>query len=177
MIVASEGIRDSRGKFIAESNIKDAFGHTQLGGVAPNLSDLISKKLKLKNHWAVSDYLQRSARHLASDVDLKHALEVGKKAVMFADMGLFGVMPTIKRISNNPYQWKIEATPIERIANVEKKLPKSFISSDGFGITKKGADYFRPLLGKRDASDIKNYPVFTKGKLKLVSKKLSPWND
>ena len=96
---------------------------------------------------------------------------------MFADKGLFGVMPTIKRISNNPYQWKIEATPIERIANVEKKLPKSFISSDGFGITKKGADYFRPLLGKRDASDIKNYPVFTKGKLKLVSKKLSPWND
>ncbi len=91
--------------------------------------------------------------------------------------GLFGVMPTIKRISNNPYQWKIEATSIERIANVEKKLPKSFISSDGFGITKKGADYFRPLLGKRDASDIKNYPVFTKGKLKLVSKKLLPWND
>ena len=79
----------------------------------------------------------RSARHLASDVDLKHALEVGKKAVMFVDKGLFGVMPTIKRISNNPYQWKIEATPIERIANVEKKLPKSFISSDGFGITKR----------------------------------------
>ena len=177
VIVTSEGIRDSRGKFIAESNTRDAFGHSQLGGVAPNLSVMISKKLKLKNHWAVSDYLQRSARHLASDIDVKHAFEVGKKAVIFADKGLYGVMPTIKRISNSPYKWKIEATPIERIANFEKKLPKSFISNDGFGITKKGADYFRPLLGKRDASDIKNYPVFTKGKLKLISKKLSPWNN
>jgi len=178
VVVASEGIKNNKNKFLAEADTKDAFGHAQLGGVAPYLAGLISQKLKLKNHWAVSDYLQRSARHLASDVDLKHALEVGKKAVMFADKGLFGVMPTIKRISNNPYQWKIEATPIERIANVEKKLPNSFISKDGFDVTAKAIKYLKPLIQGEAYPKFKNgIPHSQKLKLVEVKKKLPSWKD
>ena len=117
MIVASEGIKNSKGKFLAESDSKDAFGHSQLGGVAPRLADLINKKLKLKNHWAVADYLQRSATHLSSGVDRAHAYEVGKKAVQYALQGLNGVMPVIKRKSSMPYKWEVVSAPLTKIAN------------------------------------------------------------
>ena len=135
VIVASEGVRNKKGKFLAESNLKDAFGHSQLGGVAPFLSNLINAKLKLKNHWAVSDYLQRSARHIASETDLAHAEAVGVHAVKYAVRGMNGVMPVIKRGDGKKYSWKIEPAPLSKIANVEKKLPKSFITKDGFGVT------------------------------------------
>ena len=146
VIVASEGIKNSKGKFLAESDSKDAFGHSQLGGVAPRLAELINKKLKLKNHWAVADYLQRSASHLSSGVDRAHAYEVGKKAVQYALKGLNGVMPIIKRKSSAPYRWEVVPAPLTKIANVEKKLPAGFISRDGMGMTKRARSYFQPLI-------------------------------
>ena len=173
VIVASEGIKDSKGKFIAESDSKDAFGHSQLGGVAPRLADLVNSKLKLKNHWAVADYLQRSASHLSSGVDRAQAYEVGKKAVQFAVNGQNGVMPIIKRKSSKPYKWEIVSAPLTKIANVEKKLPASFITKDGFGMTKRARSYFQPLIeGKTDELKNINYQA---GKMEMVAKKLKAW--
>jgi len=173
VIVASEGIKNSKGKFLAESDSKDAFGHSQLGGVAPRLAELINKKLKLKNHCAVADYLQRSASHLSSGVDRAHAYEVGKKAVQYALKGLNGVMPIIKRKSSMPYQWEVVPAPLTKIANVEKKLPAGFISKDGLGMTKRARSYFQPLIEGK-VTDVKttNYQA---GKMEMVPKKLKSW--
>ena len=173
VIVASEGIKDSKGKFIAESGSKDAFGHSQLGGVAPRLAELVNSKLKLKNHWAVADYLQRSASHLSSGVDRAQAYEVGKKAVKFAVNGQNGVMPVIKRKSSKPYRWEIVSAPLTKIANVEKKLPASFITKDGFGMTKKARSYFQPLIEGK-TNELKNINYQT-GKMEMVAKKLKAW--
>ena len=173
VIVASEGIRNSKGKFLAESDSKDAFGHSQLGGVAPRLADLINKKLKLKNHWAVADYLQRSATHLSSGTDRAHAYEVGKKAVQYALEGLNGVMPVIKRKSSMPYKWEVVSAPLTKIANIEKKLPAGFISKDGFGMTKKAHSYFQPLIEGKIA-EVKN-TNYLAGKMQIVPKKLKAW--
>ena len=173
VIVASEGIKNSKGKFLAESDSKDAFGHSQLGGVAPRLADLINNKLKLKNHWAVADYLQRSASHLSSGVDRAQAYEVGKKAVQFALNGQNGVMPVIKRKSSKPYKWEVVSASLTKIANVEKKLPAGFITKDGFGMTTRARNYFQPLIeGKVD--EIKNINYQT-GKMEMVTKKLKAW--
>ena len=173
VIVASEGIKDSTGKFIAESDSKDAFGHSQLGGVAPRLAELVNSKLKLKNHWAVADYLQRSASHLSSGVDRAQAYEVGKKAVRFAVNGQNGVMPVIKRKSSKPYRWEVVSAPLTKIANVEKKLPAGFITRDGFGMTKRARNYFQPLVeGKTDELKNINYQA---GKMEMVVKKLKAW--
>jgi 6-phosphofructokinase 1 len=173
VIVASEGIKDSTGKFIAESDSKDAFGHSQLGGVAPRLAELVNSKLKLKNHWAVADYLQRSASHLSSGVDRTQAYEVGKKAVQFALNGQNGVMPVIKRKSSKPYRWEVVSAPLTKIANVEKKLPAGFITKDGFGMTKRARNYFQPLIeGKTDELKNINYQA---GKMEMVDKKLKAW--
>ena len=173
VIVASEGIKDSTGKFIAESDSKDAFGHSQLGGVAPRLAELVNSKLKLKNHWAVADYLQRSASHLSSGVDRTQAYEVGKKAVQYAINGQNGVMPVIKRKSSKPYKWEVVSAPLTKIANVEKKLPAGFITKDGFGMTKRARNYFQPLIeGKTDELKNINYQA---GKMEMVAKKLKAW--
>ena len=173
VIVASEGIKNAKGKFLAESDSKDAFGHSQLGGVAPRLADLVNNKLKLKNHWAVADYLQRSASHLSSGIDRAHAYEVGKKAVQYALQGLNGVMPVIKRKSSMPYKWEVVSAPLTKIANVEKKLPAGFISKDGMGMTKKARSYFQPLIEGKVA-DIKNIK-YQAGKMEMVAKKLKSW--
>ena len=175
VVVASEGIKNNKGRFIAESGLKDAFGHSQLGGVAPTLANIISKKTGLKNHWAVADYLQRSARHIASGVDLDQAFAVGKHAVKYASKNMHGVMPVIKRLSNNPYKWTIEPASLKKIANVEKKLPASFITKDGYGITKKGIAYFKPLISGKLEHKFSSMPKYIKGKLKLVKKKLPLW--
>ena len=173
VIVASEGIKDSRGKFLAESDSKDAFGHSQLGGVAPRLAELINNKLKLKNHWAVSDYLQRSASHLSSGIDRAQAYEVGKKAVQFAIDGQNGVMPVIKRKSSKPYKWEVVSASLTKIANVEKKLPSGFIAKDGFGMTKRARSYFQPLIEGK-VNEIKNIN-YQSGKMEMVNKKLKAW--
>jgi len=147
VVVVSEGVRDASGKFLAETEgSKDAFGHSQLGGVGPLIAGLVKDKLAMKVHWTVPDYLQRSARHLASKTDLEHALAVGKAAVDYALKGMNGVMPVIKRISNKPYRWKIEAASLEKIANHEKKMPASFIRKDGYGITSACRTYLSPLI-------------------------------
>jgi ATP-dependent phosphofructokinase / diphosphate-dependent phosphofructokinase len=147
VVVVSEGVRDAAGKFLAESGgSKDAFGHSQLGGVASMLAALVKDKTGHKVHWTVPDYLQRSARHLASKTDLDQAMAVGKAAVEFALKGMNGVMPVIKRISNSPYKWKIEAAALEKVANHEKKMPANFIRKDGYGITAACRTYLAPLI-------------------------------
>jgi 6-phosphofructokinase 1 len=178
VIVASEGVKNSKGKFLAESDTKDAFGHTQLGGVAPYLGSMISKKLKLKNHWAVSDYLQRSARHIASQTDLLHAEAVGIHAVKYAVKGMNGVMPVIVRGKGVKYSWKISPVSLSKIANVEKKLPKSYISGNGFDVTSKAIKYLRPLIKGEAYPKFKNgIPVIQKLKLVQIKKKLPLWKS
>ncbi len=178
VIVASEGVKNSKGKFLAESDRKDAFGHSQLGGVAPFLAGLISQKLNLKNHWAVSDYLQRSARHISSKTDLLHAEAVGVHAVRYAIKGLNGVMPIIVRSKSEKYSWKIIPAPLSKIANVEKKLPSSFISKDGFDVTSKAIKYLKPLIQGEAYPKFKNgIPHSQKLKLIEVKKKLPNWKD
>ncbi len=178
VIVASEGVKNNKGKFLAETDTKDAFGHAQLGGVAPYLSSIINKKLKLKNHWAVSDYLQRSARHIASKTDLLHAEAVGIHAVKYAIKGMNGVMPVIVRGKGKKYSWKIEPAPLSKIANVEKKLPKSFISKDGFDVTSKAIKYLQPLiLGEAFPNFKDGIPTSEKLKLIEVTKKLPVWKN
>ena len=145
-VVASEGVRDAAGRFLAEAGTRDAFGHAQLGGVAPMLAALVREKLGYKYHWALPDYLQRSARHAASKVDAEQAYAVGKAAVEYALAGMNAVMPVIVRGSDAPYRWKVEPAPLARIANREKKMPRSFISRDGFGITAAARRYLAPLI-------------------------------
>ena len=176
VVVVSEGVKNSKGKFLSESSTKDAFGHAQLGGVAPYLAKLVSEKLKLKNHWAVSDYLQRSARHIASKTDLDHAEAVGVYAVKYAVQGMNGVMPIIVRGKGKKYSWKIEPALLSKIANLEKKLPKAFIGKNGMDVTSKAINYLSPLI------EGESFPHFKKGipeikKLKLieVKKKLPLW--
>jgi 6-phosphofructokinase 1 len=143
---ASEGLQDKDGKFLSESGLRDAFGHAQLGGVAPMLAGLVRDKLKMKQHWAVADYLQRAARHIASKTDLEQSYAVGKAAVEFAVKGMNSVMPTIVRTSSKPYRWKIGMANLSDVANVEKKMPRDFITPDGFHITAKCRNYLQPLI-------------------------------
>tara|TARA_B100000941_G_scaffold35021_1_gene20925 strand:- start:54 stop:1310 length:1257 start_codon:yes stop_codon:yes gene_type:complete len=176
VIVASEGVKNSKGKFLSESNTRDAFGHSQLGGVAPYLAGLVSQKLNLKNHWAVSDYLQRSARHISSTTDLNHAEAVGIHAVKYAIKGMNSVMPVIVRTKGKKYSWKIEPTQLSKIANVEKKLPYSFISKNGFDVTPSAIKYLKPLIQGEAFPKFKNgIPHTQKLKLVEVKKKLPTW--
>jgi 6-phosphofructokinase 1 len=145
-IGVSEGLRNADGKLMAEAGTKDAFGHAQLGGVGPLVAGIVRDRLNYKFHWAVADYLQRAARHIASKTDLEHSYAVGKAAVQLAVAGRNAVMPAIIRKSDSPYRWKIEAVPLDRIANVEKRLPRDVITADGFGITEKARAYLAPLI-------------------------------
>lgn len=146
VVVVSEGIKNKEGQFLSESGLKDAFGHSQLGGVAPTLAKLVKEKLAYKYHWAVSDYLQRSARHIASKVDVEQSYALGKAAVEFALEEKNAVMPTIIRESSFPYRWRIGEVPLKDVANQERKMPRNFISADGFGITDECREYILPLI-------------------------------
>jgi ATP-dependent phosphofructokinase / diphosphate-dependent phosphofructokinase len=146
VIAVSEGIKRPDGEFLSASGVKDAFGHTQLGGVAPVITNLIAAKLGHKCHWAVADYLQRSARHIASETDVEQAYAVGRAAVEFAIAGRNAVMPAIRRISDSPYRWDIIEAPLSAVANQEKLLPAEFISADGFAITDAARRYLAPLI-------------------------------
>ncbi len=157
VIIASEGLKDNDGRLYAASDEVDSFGHAQLGGLAPKIASLIHDNLGYKYHWSVSDYLQRSARHLASKTDIDQAIALGREAVKFAMDGKTGIMPVLIRTSNKPYAWKIEEGDLNDIANAEKTLPKGFISDDGFRITQAGVDYLRPLTFGE------NYPEFKDG--------------
>lgn len=146
VIGVSEGIRNADGGFVAETGLKDAFGHAQLGGVAPVLAQLIKSRLGYKYHWAVADYLQRAARHIASQVDVDQAYALGKAAVEMALAGQNSVMPTIDRIADAPYQWRIGMAELKDVANVEKFMPADFITADGFHITEACRRYLSPLI-------------------------------
>ena len=163
VIVVSEGARYANGKFLAEAGTTDAFGHSQLGGVAPVVANMVRDNLGYKYHYAVADYLQRSARHIASATDVKQAYAVGEAAVKMAVAGETSVMPVIKRISDHPYRWKIEKAPLSRIANKEKMLPRRYISADGFSITAAGRRYLEPLIRGED------YPPYINGLPKYVT--------
>ena len=163
VIVVSEGASYANGKFLAEAGTTDAFGHSQLGGVAPVVANMVRDNLGYKYHYAVADYLQRSARHIASATDVKQAYAVGAAAVKMALAGETAVMPVIKRISDSPYRWKIEKAPLSRIANKEKMLPRRYISADGFSITAAGRRYLQPLILGED------YPPYFHGFPKYVT--------
>ena len=173
VIVVSEGVRDRKGNFLADAGTTDAFGHKQLGGVAPQIASIINSSLGYKYHWAVSDYLQRSARHIASQTDLDHAYSVGQAAIKFVLNGENAVMPIIKRGKTKKYSWSIDKVALSRVANKEKKMPRSFISKDGFSITKSCRDYLNPLVQGEAYPPYKNgMPVTASLKNKLVKKKL-----
>ncbi len=173
-IGVSEGIKGLDGKFVSESGLVDAFGHAQLGGVAPVIAGLIQRELKLKHHWAVADYLQRAARHIASKTDVEQSYALGKAAVEYALKGMNGVMPAIKRLSSKPYRWEIIAAPLSEVANREKKMPRDFISEDGFHITQKCRNYLQPLIaGEAYPPYVNGLPDYVQLKNIAVRKKLT----
>lgn len=175
-IVVSEGAQNKDGSFLADAGGKDAFGHVQLGGVAPFVAEMVKKELGYKYHWAVSDYLQRAARHIASGTDVEQAYAMGKAAVEFALAGKNAVMPTIVRKSGRKYGWSVGEAKLSDVANVEKTMPRAFISADGFGITQAARDYFSPLIQGEDYPPYKNgLPQYARLKKVLVEKKLKPW--
>ena len=173
VIVVSEGVRDANGRFLAEAGTRDAFGHSQLGGVGPVVAQMTQEAFGYKFHWAVADYLQRSARHIASKVDVDQAYAVGKAAVELALRGRNAVMPVIVRKSDKPYRWSIGEAPLAAIANKEKKLPRNFITADGFGITAACRRYLLPLIGGEDYPPYRNgLPAYVTLKGVSVAKRL-----
>jgi ATP-dependent phosphofructokinase / diphosphate-dependent phosphofructokinase len=173
-VVVSEGVKGEDGKFLSDQGIRDAFGHAQLGGVAPVVANIVREGLGLKYHWGVADYLQRAARHIASKTDVEQAYAMGKAAVEFAVQGQNSVMPTIERVSNTPYQWKVGMAQLSNVANVEKMMPKDFISQDGFGITDKCREYLAPLILGEDYPPYQDgLPTYVRLKNVAVAKKLS----
>jgi len=173
VIGVSEGLRYADGRFVSTSGWRDAFGHAQLGGVAPVLAQRLRDTLRLPYHWAVADYLQRAARHLASQTDVQQAYAVGKAAVEFALQGHTAVMPTIIRMSDQPYTWSIGMAPLAEVANQEKRLPREFISADGFHITPQCRTYLAPLIQGEDYPPFKNgLPDYVTLKNRAVPKKL-----
>jgi len=172
-VVVSEGVHYKDGKFLAETGLKDAFGHSQLGGAAPVVANMVQEDLGLKYHWAVADYLQRASRHIASKNDVDQAYAMGKAAVELAIKGENAVMPTVVRTNDKPYRWKIGSAPLSKVANVEKMMPKGFISRDGFSITPKCRAYLEPLIKGEDYPPYKNgMPQYVTIKKVMVPKKL-----
>ena len=178
VIVASEGTQYADGTFLADAGSVDAFGHKQLGGVAPTLANMVKDELGLKYHWALADYLQRAARHIASATDVEQAYAVGRAAVEMAVAGKNAIMPTIVRGAGPEYSWSVGEAPLAEVANVEKMMPVEYISEDGFGITQAGRDYLLPLIQGEDYPPYKNgVPQYTRLKKALVGKKLAQGFD
>ncbi|HAT1658115.1 TPA: 6-phosphofructokinase [Legionella pneumophila] len=174
VIVVSEGIRNKEGKFLSEAGLRDAFGHAQLGGVAPVIAQLIKSELGFKYHWAVADYLQRAARHIASQVDLDQAYALGKAAVEYAVKGYNAIMPIVIREQDEPYQWSIGQVPLAEVANQEKAMPSEYIAEDGMGITDACKRYLSPLIQGEAYPNYKNgLPDYVRLKNQLVAKKIN----
>ena len=176
-VVVSEGCHYPDGKFLAEQGTRDAFGHAQLGGAAPVVANMVKDALGYKFHWAVADYLQRAARHIASKTDVDQAYALGKAAVELAIKGQNAVMPTVDRISDKPYKWKIGVAPLSKVANVEKFMPRNFITADGYGITAKCRAYLLPLIKGEDYPPFKDgLPQYVRLKNVAVPKKLASFS-
>ena len=172
-IGVSEGLRNAEGKFLSESGLRDAFGHAQLGGVAPLIANLVKDRLKQKYHWAVADYLQRSARHIASKTDVLQSYAVGKAAVELAIKGRSGVMPVIVRKSSKPYRWTVGVAELKDVANKEKMMPRDYITTDGFHITDRCRQYLEPLVQGEDYPPYRSgLPAYVKLRNAAVPKKL-----
>ena len=172
-VVVSEGAKGADGRFLADQGLTDAFGHAQLGGVAPVVADMVREGLGLKYHWAVADYLQRAARHVASKTDVDQAYAVGRAAVEMALAGKNSVMPTIVRKSSTPYDWQIGEAHLSEVANVEKKMPAEFITADGFGITDACREYLAPLIQGEDYPPYKDgLPVYVTLRNEAIPRKL-----
>lgn len=178
-VVVSEGARYADGAFLSEQGTRDAFGHAQLGGVAPVVADMIRADLGFKFHYAIADYLQRSARHIASKTDSEQAYALAKAAVEYAANGRTTLMPAIRRISDQPYQWDIVAADLEKVANIERELPRDYITADGYGITDKARSYLAPLIEGEDYPPYTNgLPAYAKLRNVLVPQKLpQDWRD
>lgn len=175
VIVVSEGIKNQEGQFLSDAGLRDAFGHAQLGGVAPVIAQLVKSELGHKYHWAVADYLQRAARHIASQVDVDQAYALGKAAVEYAIQGHNAIMPIIVRAQDAPYQWSISHAPLADVANQEKAMPKEFIAEDGMGVTEACKRYLRPLIqGEAYPQYVDGMPHYVRLKNQLVDKKLKP---
>jgi 6-phosphofructokinase 1 len=168
VVVVSEGTRHPDGRFLADAGTKDAFGHTQLGGVAATVAEIVRSQLGLKYHYAIADYLQRSARHIAARTDVAQAYAVGRKAVEFALAGENAIMPIIVRSSSKPYRWKVDRVSLSRVANHEKKMPRNYITKDGFGITTACRRYLEPLIQGED------YPPYRQGLPSYVALRNEP---
>ena len=176
VVVASEGARYADGRFLADAGVQDAFGHAQLGGVAPALAALVRQRLGHKLHWAVADYLQRSARHIAAAIDVEQAYAVGRHAVELALAGRDGVMATIVRTSDAPYRWELGAAPLAEVANVERMLPDEFVRADGFGITDAARAYLAPLIvGEAPPPFANGLPEYARLANACVARKLPPF--
>lgn len=173
-IVVSEGVKNADGTFIADQGLVDAFGHKQLGGVAPVIAKLIKDNLGYKYHWALADYLQRAARHIASKTDVEQAYAVGKAAVEMALAGKNALMPIIVREKGTPYRWSIGEAPLEKVANVEVKMPREYITADGFHITPACREYLLPLIQGEDYPSYQHgLPSYVRLQNKSVQKKLN----
>ena len=173
-VVVSEGVKGEDGNFLADQGLRDAFGHAQLGGVAPVVANIIKEGLSLKFHWGVADYLQRAARHIASKTDVEQAYAMGKAAVEYALAGHNSVMPTIVRESSKPYKWSVGRAKLSEVANVEKMMPANYISEDGFGISQACRDYLLPLIEGEDYPPYKDgLPDYVRLKSVAVAKKLA----
>lgn len=172
-IVASEGLKDESGKLLSDTGNRDAFGHAQLGGLAPLLANKIQQALGYKYHWSVVDYLQRAARHLASQSDVEQAYALGCEAVNRALAGKTDVMLTIERTQQSPYQWQIGEAALGDVANVEKHMPAEYISDNGFHITQACRDYLAPLIAGEAYPPFKDgLPDYITLKNSLVPKKI-----
>lgn len=175
-IVASEGIRDAEGRFVAETGVRDAFGHAQLGGVAQRLAEMVRDDLGLKYHYAIADYLQRSARHIASQTDVDQAYALGRHAALLAHQGANAVMPTIVRTSDKPYSYTLGQVPLAEVANIEKPMPDAYIADDGFGITDAARTYFAPLIEGEAFPPFHNgLPDYVRLQYQMVKPKLAPF--
>ena len=178
VVVASEGTQYSDGAHISGSLQRDAFGHQQLGGVAPTLASMIKQSTGYKYHWALADYLQRSARHIASKTDVEQAYAVGKRAVELAVEGRDSIMVTIERNKGISYSWSLGEASLARVANMEKKMPRSFITKDGFNITQEARKYLQPLINGEDYPPYKNgLPDYVSLRKVMVPKKLADYFD
>ena len=177
VLVASEGI-NSKNKFISDSGLRDSFGHAQLGGVAPVLSNMITSKLNIKVHWAVSDYLQRSARHIGSKIDVEQAYMLGKSGIEYAKKNVSDVMLTIKKVANeSKFKWKVSHAPLDKVANIEKILPKNYIKANGYEISKSCMTYITDLTEGEDyPSYVSGFPRYANLNCKTIKKKLKKFN-
>ncbi|MCI0440372.1 MAG: diphosphate--fructose-6-phosphate 1-phosphotransferase, partial [Chloroflexi bacterium] len=163
----------AQGQFLSEAGTRDAFGHAQLGGVAPLIANLVKQGLGYKYHWAVADYLQRAARHIASKTDVEQAYAVGRAAVEFALAGKNAVLPVIVRLADEPYRWEIGEAKLAEVANVEKKMPRDYITEDGYGITEPCRRYLKPLIQGEDYPPYENgLPRYIQLKNEAVPKRL-----